>query len=167
MNTSKNLQEAFAGESQANRRYLAFAKKPQADGFEMIARLFRAAAEAETIHALAHLKVLGEVKSTLENLQTAANGEAYEYQKMYPQFIQEAEAENQKAALASFRWASAAEKIHNALYTKALEVVATGKDLPAATIYLCPVCGNVEIGDDGDDKCEICGTSREKFVAFN
>ena len=164
MKTEKNLQEAFAGESQANRKYLAFAKKAEADGYAMIARLFRAAAEAETVHAHAHLKVLGEIKSTLENLQAAAAGEAYEYQSMYPQFITEAEEENQKAALNSFKWASAAEKIHNALYNKAVEYAQQGKDLPSATIYLCPVCGNVEIGDDGDDKCEICGTRREKFI---
>jgi rubrerythrin len=164
MNTIKNLQEAFAGESQANRRYLAFAKKAEIDGYTMIARLFRAAAEAETVHAHAHLRVLGEVKTTPENLKAAADGEAYEYQKMYPQFATEAEAENQKAAFTSFKWAMAAEKIHNKLYTQALASLQAGRDLEAATIYICPVCGNVEIGHDGDEKCEICGTSREKFL---
>jgi rubrerythrin len=164
MNTQKNLQEAFAGESQANRKYLAFAKKADVDGYTMIARLFRAAAEAETVHAHAHLRVLGEVKTTLENLQAAAAGEAFEYQKMYPQFVAEAEAENQKAAVASFKWAMAAEKIHNELYTRALASLQDGKDLEAAAIYICPICGNVEIGNDGDEKCEICGTSKEKFL---
>jgi rubrerythrin len=164
MKTTKNLQEAFAGESQANRRYLAFAKKAEADGYGMIARLFRAAAEAETIHAHAHLKALGEVKSTLENLQTAADGEAYEYQKMYPPFLAEAEEENQKTAAVGFKYALAAEKVHNELYTKALNTLQGGHDLTNDVIYICPICGNVEIGHDGPEKCEICGASRSKYI---
>jgi rubrerythrin len=164
MKTEKNLQDAFAGESQANRLYLAFAKKAEADGLPMIAKLFRAAAEAETVHAHAHLRVQGKVKSTEENLAAAAAGEAHEFKSMYPDFIRDAEAEGQKAAIASFKFAMAAEKIHHELYSKALECLKAGKDLAAEKIYLCPICGNVEIGDDGDDKCEICGTSRAKFV---
>jgi rubrerythrin len=166
MKTEKNLQDAFAGESQANRLYLAFAKKADAEGYPMIAKLFRAAAEAETIHAHAHLRVLGRVKSTLENLQTAADGEAYEYKTMYPDFLKDAEAESQKAAIGSFTFAMKAEKIHNELYLKALASLKAGKDLSTMKIYLCPLCGNVEIGEDGDAKCEICGTPREKFIVM-
>ena len=164
MKTEKNLQAAFAGESQANRMYLAFAKKADAEGYPVVARLFRAAAEAETVHAHAHFRAMGKIKSTVENLETAAAGEAYEFQTMYPEFLADAEAEGQKAAVASFKWAMAAEKIHNELYNKALAAVKAGADLSNAKIYLCPVCGNVEIGDDGDEKCEICGTSRDKFI---
>ncbi len=166
MKTEKDLQDAFAGESQANRTYLAFAKKADAEGYPMIAKLFRAAAEAETIHAHAHLRVLGRVKTTLDNLQMAADGEAYEFKTMYPDFLKDAEAEGNKAAIASFTFAMKAEKIHNELYLKALECLKTGKDLSTAKIYLCPVCGNVEIGEDGDEKCEICGTSRDKFIVM-
>ncbi|HNW59832.1 MAG TPA: rubrerythrin family protein [bacterium] len=166
MKTEKDLQDAFAGESQANRTYLAFAKKAEAEGYPMVAKLFRAAAEAETIHAHAHLRVLGRVKSTLENLQAAADGEAYEFKTMYPEFLKDAEAEGNKAATSSFTFAMKAEKIHNELYLKAVEALKAGKDLSTAKIYLCPVCGNVEIGEDGDEKCEICGTSREKFIVI-
>jgi rubrerythrin len=166
MKTEKNLQDAFAGESQANRLYLAFAKKAEADGLPMIAKLFRAAAEAETIHAHAHLRVQGKVKTTEENLAVAAAGEAYEFQTMYPDFLRDAEEEGQKAAIASFKWAMAAEKIHHELYTKALECLKTGKDLSTEKIYLCPTCGNIEIGEGGADKCEICGASRSKYVVI-
>ncbi|HOT97920.1 MAG TPA: rubrerythrin family protein [bacterium] len=166
MKTEKNLQDAFAGESQANRTYLAFAKKADAEGYPMIAKLFRAAAEAETIHAHAHLRVLGRVKSTLENLQVAADGEAYEFKSIYPEFLKDAEAEGNKAAISSFTFAMKAERIHNELYLKAVEALKAGKDLSTAKIYLCPVCGNVEIGEDGDEKCEICGTSRDKFIVM-
>ncbi len=164
MKTDKNLQEAFAGESQANRRYLAFAKKAEADGYAMIARLFRAAAEAETIHAHAHLKNMGGIKSTLENLQAAAEGEAYEYQKMYPPFLAEAEEESQKAAANGFRFAKEAEKVHYELYSKAFNTLKDGHDLANDVVYLCPVCGNIEIGPGGPEKCEICGLSRSKYV---
>ena len=120
-NTEKNLKEAFAGESQANRKYLAFAKKAEDEGFKQIARLFRAAAEAETVHAHNHLRELGGIKSTKENLEEAINGESYEFQKMYPQMIKDAEAEGIKGALRSFNFANEVEKIHAELYKKALE----------------------------------------------
>jgi rubrerythrin len=166
MKTEKNLKDAFAGESQANRKYLAFAKKAEAEGFPMIAKLFRATAEAETIHAHAHLRILGEVKSTLENLLAAADGEAYEFKSMYPEFLAAAQAEENKAAIVSFTHAMKAEEVHNRLYLQARELVAAGKDLSTMKIYLCPVCGNIEIGDDGDEKCEICGTSRDKYIVM-
>src|SRR5512136_468183 len=121
MTTTDNLKSAFAGESQANRKYLAFAKKAAADGYPQIAKLFRAAAEAETVHAHAHLRVLGGVKGTAENLQAAIDGEGHEFRVMYPGFVATAEAEGQKAALASFRNAMAVEGVHHDLYTQALE----------------------------------------------
>lgn len=163
MATAENLKEAFAGESQANRMYLAFAKKAEADGFNQVAKLFRATAEAETIHANAHFRVMGGLKGTAENLDAAARGEGYEFQTMYPKFLAEAEAEGNKPAIVGFRYALAAERVHHGLYTKALEMVKAGKDLANATIYLCPFCGNLEIGVL-PDKCVICGAPKDKFV---
>lgn len=162
MATADNLKEAFAGESQANRMYLAFAKKAEAEGFKQIARLFRAAAEAETVHALAHFRVQGGVKSTAENLQTAINGEGYEYTVMYPKFVAEAQEEDNQAAFITFKNAMAVERIHQTLYKKALESLQAGNDLSAAKIYVCPVCGNTVIGEVSE-KCDICGVSKERF----
>jgi rubrerythrin len=119
--TEKDLQEAFSGESQANRKYTAFAKKAESEGYKQIARLFRAAAEAETVHALNHLRELGAIKTTKENLDAAIAGETYEFQDMYPQMIADAQSEGNKRAEISFTYANAVEKIHAALYKKALE----------------------------------------------
>jgi rubrerythrin len=163
MATTDNLKDAFAGESQANRKYLAFAKKAERDGFPQVAKLFRAAAEAETVHAHAHLRVLGGIQSTAENLAAAVQGEGYEFQTMYPGFLAEAEAEGNKPAIVTFRHALGAEQVHHCLYSKALEAVKAGQDLSNAVIYLCPVCGNIEIGTL-PDKCSICGVPKEKFV---
>ena len=163
MSTKDNLQEAFAGESQANRKYLAFAKKADADGFPQVAKLFRAGAEAETIHAHAHLRVLGGVKATAENLKAAIEGEGHEFQVMYPKFIEAAKAENEKAALASFVNANAVEKIHHGLYSAALAAVAGGKDLPAGAIWVCSVCGCTVEGAC-PDKCSVCGVGKDKFA---
>ena len=162
MATLDNLQEAFAGESQANRKYLAFAKKAEQDGFKQVAKLFRAAAGAETLHAHAHLRVMGAIKTTAENLQAAVEGEGYEYQTMYPKFLADAKTENNAAAAKSFEFALAAEKVHHDLYVKALEAVKGGKDAPEATVYLCTICGNLEIGT-APDKCPICGAPKDKF----
>ncbi len=134
MSTAQNLKDAFAGESQANRMYLAFAKKAEADGFKQVAKIFRAAAEAETVHAHAHFRVMGGVKSTLENAQTAQAGEGYEFKEMYPKFVAEAQAEGNKAALQSFQFAMAVEKIHHDLYGQAIASLKGGQDLPAAAI---------------------------------
>jgi rubrerythrin len=164
MSTTDNLKAAFAGESQANRKYLAFAKKAEADGLPQIAKLFRAAAEAETVHAHAHLRVLAGVKGTAENLQAAMDGESYEFKTMYPQFIAEAKQEGQKPAIMSFENAMAVEQTHHALYSKALEAVKAGKDLPAAAMYVCQVCGHTAVGE-APDKCPVCGARREKFTA--
>lgn len=163
MATTDNLNEAFAGESQANRRYLAFAKKADLDGRPQIARLFRAAAEAETVHALAHFRALGGVKGVAENLQAAVAGEAFEFQSMYPKFVAEAQAEKKQAALASFRNAMAVEKIHHQLFSEALATLAGGADLPAGKIHVCQVCGNTVTGDV-PDTCPVCGSGKGQFV---
>ena len=162
MATSDNLQEAFAGESQANRKYLAFAKKAEQDGYPQVAKLFRAAAEAETVHAHAHLRVMGGVKKTDENLQAAIEGEGFEFQEMYPKFLSQAEAEGNKPAVSSFRNALAVEEIHHGLYSEALEAVKSGSDLPETGIFVCAVCGNTVKGH-APDKCPVCGASKEQF----
>jgi len=162
MATEDNLKEAFAGESQANRRYLAFAKKADAEGKPGIARLFRAAAAAETVHAHAHLRVLGEVKSTAENLKAAVEGESYEFKSMYPDFAKEAQAEGNKAALASIQNAMAVEQVHAGLFGEAAEALAEGGDMPDSTIYVCSICGNTVIGE-APDTCQVCGASKNKF----
>ncbi len=158
-NTEKNLLEAFAGESQANRKYLAFAKKAEEEGYRQIAKLFRAAAEAETVHALNHLRELGGIKSTKENLEAAINGESYEFQKMYPEFIEEAKREGKDSALRSFNFANEVEKIHAELYKKALENLGRS---PVVDYYVCQVCGNTVEGTPPDE-CPICGAKKEAF----
>lgn len=163
MATDKNLKEAFAGESQANRMYLAFAKKAESDGYPQIAKLFRAAAAAETVHAHAHFRVMGGVKDTPANLQAAINGEGYEFQKMYPGFLNEAEAEKNAAAAMSFRNALAVEKIHHDLYSEALETLKKGKDLASQDIFVCEVCGNTVYGH-APDTCPVCGAPKAKFT---
>ncbi len=157
--SEKNLQEAFAGESQANRKYLAFAKKADDEGYKQIAKLFRAAADAETVHALNHLRELGGIKSTKENLEAAIGGESYEFESMYPQMIKEAEAEKNKRALMSFNFANAVEKIHAELYKKALANL--GKN-PDTDYHVCQVCGNTFEGEP-PDKCPICGALKKMF----
>jgi rubrerythrin len=162
MATQENLQDAFAGESQANRKYQAFAKKAEADGYPQVAKLFRAAAEAETIHALAHFRVMGGIKDTADNLQTAIDGEGFEFEEMYPDYVAEAEAEGNKPATFSFKNALAVEEIHHGLYTEALNAVKAGHDIPAAEIYICDVCGNTVLGEV-PDKCPICGAPHGRF----
>lgn len=162
MGTQDNLQDAFAGESQANRQYLAFAEQADKDGFPGVAKLFRAAAAAETIHAHAHLKAMGGIKSTLENLETAVEGERFEYQEMYPPYLKEAQEEGDKKAERSFGLACGAEEVHCNLYRDALAKVRAGDDLDADKIYLCPVCGNVEYGEP-PESCSICGAKGTAF----
>lgn len=158
--THDDLKAAFAGESQANRRYLAFAKRADEEGYPQVARLFRAAAAAETYHAHNHLRALGEIKSTAENLNSAIAGEHYEATEMYPAFVKDAEAEQAKRALTSFKWALEVEKIHEALYTRALETL--GKEGEAFDYYVCPFCGYTHEGPL-DGKCPVCGTHGERF----
>ncbi|MCX7875151.1 MAG: rubrerythrin family protein [Melioribacteraceae bacterium] len=162
MKTKENLKEAFAGESQANQKYRAFAKKAEKEGFPNIAKLFATTAEAERIHAEGHLASLEGIGSTLENLKTAIDGETYEYEKMYPPMHEEAIEENHKAER-MFKYALDAEKVHAELYKRALEAVQQGKDLDISDFYLCPVCGHIEFGEP-QDKCPICGALPNKYV---
>ena len=159
--TEANLKEAFAGESQANRKYLAFAKKAEQEGFANVARLFRTTAEAETIHALGHWSALEGVGSTADNLRAAVAGETYEYTEMYPPMLQQAIADDHRAKR-MFGYAMKAEAVHAKLYQMALEAVARGKDLAETKFYLCPVCGHIELGTP-PASCPICGTKAERF----
>jgi rubrerythrin len=159
MSTDKNLAAAFAGESQANQKYLAFAKQADAEGYTQIAKLFRATAAAEILHAYAELKTMGGIKTTAENLKTAIHGETYEFTEMYPEFIKEAEGENQTAALRVFRLANEAEKVHAALYQKALDNLDSTK---ATDYYLCTVCGHIA-EDSAPEKCPICGGKSQVY----
>ena len=158
-----NLQAAFAGESQANRKYLAFAAKADQEGFAQAARLFRAAAEAETVHAHAHLRVLKGIKSTRENLQEAIAGETHEFKSMYPEFIAKAKGEAIKPAEMSFDYANQVEKIHAALYQKALDNLGKNAEVE---YYVCSVCGNTVEGK-APDKCPICGMPASKFTKIS
>ncbi|HET7144399.1 MAG TPA: rubrerythrin family protein [Anaerolineales bacterium] len=160
--TIDNLKDAFAGESQANQKYRAFAKKAEQDGFPNVARLFRTAAEAERIHAEGHLKSMEGVGSTTDNLQAAINGETYEYKEMYPPMFEQAKADEHKAKR-MFGYALETEAVHAKIYALALEAVMQGKDLTEVEIYLCPVCGNIEIGKP-TEPCKVCGAKPEKFV---
>ncbi len=160
--TLENLKTAFAGESQANQKYRAFAKKAERDGFPNVARLFRTAAEAERIHAEGHLAAMEEICSTVENLQAAFNGETYEYKEMYPPMAELATAEEHKARR-MFGYALEAEAVHAKLYALALEAVKQGKDLTDVEFYLCPVCGYIEMGKP-TDACPVCKTKAEKFI---
>ena len=157
--SNENLMAAFAGESQANRKYLAFAEKAESEGYPKAAKMFKAAAMAETVHALAHFKAAGGVGSTEENLTAAAAGETFEYEKMYPPMIDAAKLEDNKAALKSFENANAAEKVHAALYKGILESLKKDED---SEFYVCKVCGNVAEGE-APDKCSICGAKKQAF----
>jgi rubrerythrin len=157
-----NLKTAFAGESMANRRYLAFAKKADQEGLPQIARLFRAAAAAETVHGLNHLRAMDDVKSTAENLDVAIAGENYEVVTMYPTMHDEALVEGDKRAEKSFAYALETEKVHERLYRQAKEMLGKGKDIEEKTYYVCPVCGFTHEGPV-DGKCPVCATPAEKF----
>ncbi|MHC4622339.1 MAG: rubrerythrin family protein [Planctomycetota bacterium] len=162
MATADDLKQAFAGESQANRKYLAFARKAEAEGYPMVAKVFRAAAEAETVHAHAHLRAMGGIRSTQENLQEAIKGESFEFKQMYPGYIEQAAEEQAKAALASFQNAMAVEQVHHSLYLEASKAVQAGSDLKEAKVFVCSVCGNTVL-DEAPEKCPICGASKDKF----
>jgi len=160
--TVEDLKAAFAGESQANRKYLAYAKKADADGLTQVARLFRAAAAAETVHAHSHFRALDGVGTTTENLKDAIAGENYEWVSMYPEFIKDAEAESMKRALTSFKWAFEVEKIHEELYSKALASLEAGQPMPEVDYYVCPICGFTHEGPL-EGICPICKTPADKF----
>jgi len=158
--TEQSLKEAFAGESQANRKYLAFAGKADQEGYLQVARLFRAAAEAETVHAHNHLRALNGIKSTKENLQEAIAGETHEFKTMYPQMLETAKAEGQKAAERSFNFANQVEKIHAKLYEGLLNNL--GKSQENYPYYVCPVCGYTA-EKEPPGTCPVCGTKGEMF----
>jgi len=159
--TLEDLLSAFAGESQANRKYLIFAKKAEAEGKANAAKLFRAAAEAETLHAFKEFELAGKVGSTADNLKAAIEGETYEYTVMYPDFIKDAEAEGEDKAKKAFQAAMAAEGVHAKLYEAALAALESDEEI---TYYLCPACGNIETSRP--DKCFICGVPGDKFIEF-
>ena len=162
MSTQDNLEAAFSGESQANRRYLAFAIQAERDGYPQVARLFRAAAEAETVHAIAHLRVMGGIEDTLKNLETAATGESYEFKEMYPKFLTEARDEGLKPAEFSFKNALAVEEVHFDLFNRALSALKEGRELADEDIFVCPVCGNTVEGTV-PDICPVCHVKGEKY----
>lgn len=160
--TEENLGKAFAGESQANRKYLAFAAKAEAEGHPQVAKLFRAAAEAETVHALNHFRVMGGVKSTKENLEEAIAGENYEYTQMYPPFIDQAKKDELAEAVQVFSWANSVEKVHEQLYKKALEALEKEEELEEQKVFVCRVCGYTGEGEV-PGVCPVCSAPREKF----
>lgn len=160
-NTNENLKEAFAGESQAFQKYTAFAEAAEKDGKPNIARLFRTTAQAEQIHAAGHLKALDGINSTVDNLKAAISGETFEFEKMYPPMLEQAEAEGHKAKR-MFKFAIEAEEVHAKLYALALEAAEKGTDLTEVDFYLCPVCGFIEFGK-APEKCPVCGVPGGKF----
>ncbi len=157
--TEENLRQAFAGESQANRKYLAFAEKAEKEGNKQVAGLFRAAARAETVHAHNHLRALGGVKGTADNLREALGGETYEFENMYPPMIVDAEEEGNKQAVRTFNYANAVEKIHAALYKKALDELGNNEEVDYC---VCKVCGNTVEGAPPEE-CPICGSKKSAF----
>jgi len=159
--TLKNLMEAFAGESQANRKYTAYAKKAEADGNLNSAKLFKAASDAETLHALKEFEIAGKIGTTVDNLKDAVAGETYEFESMYPGFIETAEAEGNSKAATIFKFAMKAEEVHAKLYKEALENIDETKEV---FYYLCPVCGNIEKAVP--EKCNICGVPGSKFIKY-
>ncbi|MBN1367936.1 MAG: rubrerythrin family protein [Dehalococcoidales bacterium] len=161
-NSTDNLQAAFAGESQASRKYLYFAEKADKEGQPQVARLFRAASEAETVHARNHLNAMKGIKSVKDNLNAAVGGEHEEFTEMYPGFIEAAKKEGNAEAERTFVWANAVEKIHHGLYQEALKAVDAGQKIPEAPYYVCPVCGNTVLGQ-APDRCPICGAPGSKF----
>ena len=166
MSTLGNLKTAFAGESQANAKYLAFAEKAARDGLPVVAKLFRAVAAAEAIHARNHLKAMAAVKTTIENLTEAQGGEDYEITTMYPPMIATAEAEGDKKAVRSMHFALEVEKVHYELYGMAIAAVTEGRDLTATTAHVCPICGHTVIGDT-PDSCPVCGCPGERYTMID
>jgi rubrerythrin len=160
--TDENLKEAFSGESQANRRYLAFAEKAEKEGLLQVGKLFRAAAFAETVHALNHLGIMGGVSSTIENLEIAVSGETFEFDEMYPEYIEVAKEEDNKKAVWSFTVANKVEKIHAGLFSRAIIALKTEKELVDTDYFVCEVCGNT-VESNAPERCSICGASKDRF----
>jgi rubrerythrin len=160
--TEKNLQEAFAGESQANRRYLFFADKAEKEGYMQVARLFQAAAEAETVHARNHFNAMDGVGSIRDNLRAAVMGEHHEFTRMYPPFIEQARAENNKRGQVTFEYANQVEQIHHGYFNEALKAVEAGEQLKDEPYFVCQVCGNTVTGE-APERCPICGVPASRF----
>ncbi len=160
--TNDNLGSAFTGESKANRKYLFFAEKAEKEGLKRIARLFRASAEAETVHARNHLNVMQGIKSTKENLLSAINGEKHEFTDMYPAFIKQAEMEGEERASKSFKLANMVEQIHHDLYQDAINKLENGEGIELKPFYVCQYCGNT-IEGEAPNICPICGVPRSMF----
>ena len=160
--TVENLKEAFAGESQANRRYLAFSRKAEEEGLPQVAKLFRAAAEAETVHALNHLRILGDIKSTAQNLDAAISGETFEFKTMYPEYLTTAKQEGNRQAVWSFDVANKVEQVHAGLFSKVVEALKSKKELAKVDYYICSVCGNT-VENSAPEKCPICGAPKTRF----
>ena len=160
--TEKNLQEAFAGESQANRRYLFFAEKADKEGHPQIARLFRAAAEAETVHARSHFGAMDGVGSTKDNLNAGIIGEHFEFTRMYPRFIEQAGVDQYQRALVTFQYANQVEEIHYNHFQEALKALDAGQQPKDEPYFVCQVCGNTVAGE-APEKCPICGVPRDRF----
>lgn len=163
MSTMDNLKEAFAGESQANRKYLAFAKKADEEGYKQVAKLFRAAAEAETVHAHNHLMVMDGIGSTADNLKTAISGEEDEFEAMYPEFIKEAKSAGNEKAVWTFDVANQVEEIHAELYTQALKALGNNEEVD---YYVCGHCGNT-VENEAPDVCPICGAPKSEFMKID
>ncbi|MBU1043986.1 MAG: rubrerythrin family protein [Candidatus Omnitrophica bacterium] len=163
--TEQNLKAAFAGESQAHMKYLAFADKAEKESKSNVARLFKAIAYAERVHAINHLKVLNGIGTTEENLQAAQNGEHFEVEEMYPAYHDEAEKQGEKDAARSTHYALEAEKIHEEMYKKTKKEIASGGDIELAEVYICPICGYTVEGD-APDFCPICAAKKGIFKKF-
>ena len=164
--TKENVEFAFAGESQANRKYLFFAEKAEQEGYKQVARLFRATAEAETVHARNHFRVMQGIESTKDNLLTAIGGESHEFTEMYPGFIKQAEVENESKARDSFDLANQVERIHHGLFETALNMIETGQAMDEKSFYVCQVCGNTVEGE-APERCPVCGAPKKMFKAID
>jgi rubrerythrin len=163
--TTENLKAAFAGESQAYMKYMAFAEKARKDGFRNVARLFTGIAFAERVHALNHHQVLTGGDATVRNLDVAIGGENHEVRDMYPAFLASAEEEGQKRAAQSMRYALEAEKIHAVMYENAKKAVVSGQDSALGDLFVCEVCGHTVEGE-APDTCPVCSARKEKYRQF-
>jgi rubrerythrin len=163
--THKNLEDAFAGESQAHMKYLIFADQAEKDGYPNVAKVFRANAYAEQVHATSHFKVLKKLEETSANLQTGINGETFEVEEMYPAYMAVAELQDERGAVRSTKWAREAEKVHAEMYQQAKDAVDASQDVKDEPIYVCPVCGWTGVGEPPDN-CPLCNAKRVLFKIF-
>ncbi|MBN1897612.1 MAG: rubrerythrin family protein [Spirochaetes bacterium] len=163
--TEKSLNEAFAGESMAHMKYMAFSDVAKKEGLSNIARLFKAIAYAEQVHAINHARNLGLIKETKDNLDTAINGETFEVDEMYPVYDAVAKLQDEKGAQTSIHYALEAEKIHAGYYQMAKDAVENSKDTDIGDVYICPVCGYTHI-DEPPDRCPVCSAPKNTFKKF-